>query len=85
VITRLIGRRRDETAASVLSTAARDGTSARSWERAFLIYSYRRAAPPPPPPPSRRRPRLQPEYNGVREGAGDRGRKKQEYTLGVPR
>lgn len=64
VITRLIGRRRDETAASVLSTAARDGTSARSWERAFLIYSYRR----------RCWPRLQPEYNGVRtRGGGDIG------------
>lgn len=80
VITRLIGRRRDETAASVLSTAARDGRNARSWrerkrERAFLIYSYRRAIRC-----RRCQPRLQPEYSGVCEG-GDRGRKKEEYTL----
>lgn len=32
MITKLIGRRRDETAASVLSTAARDGTSAHALE-----------------------------------------------------
>lgn len=84
VITRLIGRRRDETAASVLSTAARDGRNARALEREkegekgsfSYLFVYRRAIRC-----RRCRPRLQPEYSGVCEG-GDRGRKKEGmYTL----
>lgn len=87
MITRLIGRRRDETAASVLSTAARDGTSARSLERkrAFsfffsFFFIYSRTAPCAAAVAGRDCNR---NTAVVREGAigGEEKKKKEEYTL----